>query len=241
MLRFALFVLGAFVVSVASASHVAAQSHGAVVVLDDFEADEVGRPPASWKFVTSSKEILPLSRVMSEREWFRVMEEDGNQFLRAYTEGEAQRITLRNGPDFSWSLGERPRLAWRWRAHELPEGASERNSDTNDTGAAVYVTFGTDWLGRPKSIKYTYSSTLPVGTVVSYGPLKVLVVDSGRERGTGQWQVVQRNVIADYRQLFGGAPPDEPVSITLWSDADTLGGTAVADFDDLALRPPLRR
>ena len=152
---------------------------------------------------------------------------------------EAIRYSQRNGKEFDWSINELPRLKWRWRAHHLPEGASEKGE--NDTGAALYVTFGSDWLGRPKSIKYTYSSSLPVGTVVSFGPLKVIVVDSKREPGLGEWKTIQRNVVDDYHQVFGGDPPDRPLSITFWSDSDTTGDYAKVDFDDIQLLPPYRR
>lgn len=210
------------------------------VVIDNFEAYPERQPPAQWKYISRSEEVLPLRRVTSEDDRLYVVEEEGNQFVRAYTHGEALRATVRNGVDFSWNLERRPLLTWRWRAHRLPEGANEQRDATNDSGAAVYVTFGSDWLGRPISIKYTYSSTLPVGTVVDYGPLMVLVVDSGRGPGMGAWKTVTRNVVADYRQLFGDAPPERPVSITIWSDTDTTGGVAKADFDDFELLPPLR-
>lgn len=208
-------------------------------VVDDFEANQAGAYPRDWRFITSSKEAQPLAKQMNEQEKFYVVEERSNKFVRAYTSGEAQRITLRNDVDFDWSLDRHPRLQWEWRARQLPEGASEK--DKNDAGGAVYVTFGSDWLGRPISIKYTYSSTLPVGTVVEQGPLRVLVVDSAAEPGMGGWQTVQRDVIADYRQLFGGAPPNQPVSITLWSDSDTTGGEAEVDFDDIKLLPPYQQ
>lgn len=206
-------------------------------VVEDFESYAPGDLPSRWKFVTDRKEILPLEAVVDEQETFYVEQEHGNKFVRAYTAGEAQRITLRNGVDFDWSVEQYPRLEWRWRALHLPRGASEK--DKNDTGAAVYVTFGEDWLGRPKSIKYTYSTSLPVGTVVSFGPLKALVVSSGQE-GIGQWKTMQRDIVADYRQIFGGSPPDRPVSITLWSDSDTTRDEARADFDDIELLPAWR-
>lgn len=207
-------------------------------VVEDFESYEAGELPSRWKFVAGKKEALPLEEVVNEREKFYVEEEDGNKFVRAYTEDEAQRITLRNGTDFEWDLDRHPHLQWEWRALRLPEGASERGK--NDTGAAVYVTFGEDWLGRPKSIKYTYSSTLPVGSVVNFGPLKVLVVSSGADSDTGEWKTIRRDVIADHRQLFGGGPPNRPLSITLWSDSDSTHDVAEADFDNFALLPARR-
>jgi len=209
--------------------------HGSIVV-DSFEDDPPGTFPGGWVFVESEDEIRSYEETREPGEIVKVKAEDGERFVRLITKNEALRYTKRNDVDFDWSLETHPRLAWRWRALKLPEGASEKGK--NDTGGAVYVTFGEDWLGRPKSIKYTYSSSLPVGTVVSFGPLKVIVVDSAVEPRQGKWQHVQRNVINDYRQVFGGTPPNRPVSITIWSDSDTTGGVAKVDIDDIRLLPP---
>lgn len=208
------------------------------VVVDDFETYKAGATPDGWKFIGSNRDVLSIEEALEEGEEFYIVKEGGNKFLRASTHGEALRFTRRNGVDFNWSLEEYPLLKWRWRANKLPEGASE--DDKNDSGGALYVTFGTDWIGRPKSIKYVYSSSLPVGTVVSHGPLKVIVVDSAREPDMGEWQSVLRDVRSDYRQVFGGQAPDRPVSITLWSDSDTTQDSAEVDFDDIELLPPLR-
>ncbi|PSQ88544.1 MAG: hypothetical protein BRD30_06900, partial [Bacteroidetes bacterium QH_2_63_10] len=126
-------------------------------VVDDFERYEVNSIPNRWLRVESRNEVRPAEDAIESGERFEILEEDDNQFVRLYTEGEYIRFSLRNGEEFEWRLKTHPRLAWRWRALELPEEASEK--DKNDTGGAVYVTFGQDWLGRPKSIKYTYSSS----------------------------------------------------------------------------------
>ena len=224
-------------VAPAAAQSAAEPEGGAKIMIDDFESYPVGGLPTEWQFL-SGRDLVPVSpAVMNERELFEIEEEDGNKFTRATTKDQAHRIIRANGNGFKWNLETHPRLRWRWRAVNLPEGAREDERDLNDTGAAVYVTFSTDWLGRPKSIKYTYSSTLPIGTVVSYGPLRVLVIASAAET-SGKWMTADRDILADYRQLFGGDAPTEPLSITLWSDSDTIGTTAVADFDDIQLLPP---
>ncbi len=223
--------------SIAQDSTAPAEGAGGIVV-DDFEGKPSGEPPEGWVFVKSNKKILSYEEAREPGEEMVVRQENGNHFVRLRTENEAFRFSKRNGVDFEWDLTTHPRLSWRWRALHLPEGASERGK--NDTGGALYVTFGTDWLGRPKSIKYTYSSSLPVGTVVDFGNLYVIVVDSAREPRMGEWKRSTRNVREDYRQVFGGRPPDRPVSITLWSDSDTTGDRATVDIDDIALRPPYR-
>ncbi|HEX7070261.1 MAG TPA: DUF3047 domain-containing protein [Rhodothermales bacterium] len=207
------------------------------VVVDDFESYEEGAAPNAWRFFTRrDRAFLPLEEFMAANERFYVVRDGGNSFLRGYTRAEAQRISLGNGQgDFHWSLKTHPKLSWQWRALKLPKGA--REDKLNDSGAAIYVTFDKkDWLGRPHSIKYTYSSTLPRGTEVDSGNVKVIVVSSGAD-GTGRWVTVERNVAADYRRLFGQAPPDRPFSITLWSDSDDTRGEAEADFDNIRLLP----
>lgn len=204
-------------------------------VVDDFERDRPGEWPSRWRFLSSrEQEFLPLDAFMKEHEQFVVMEEKGNRFLRAYTRGEAQRISL---PDdvVRWDLTTHPRLSWRWRALQLPHGA--REDKVNDSGGAVYVSFAKkDWLGRPLSIKYVYSTILPVGTVVSTGNVKILVAASGVD-GIGRWVQVERDVVADYRRLFGADPPQDPFTITLWSDSDNTRSVAEVDFDDIVLLP----
>lgn len=208
------------------------------VRVEDFEADPVGAYPSRWKFLTSTRVFRPLEEFMNEQEECRVQAEADNQFLRCITRGQALRITLANQEDFGldWDLRLHPRLRWRWRAIHLPAGAREDSRRWNDSGGAIYVTFGADWLGRPISIKYTYSSLLPRERVVDFGSLKVIVASSGRE-ALAHWVTVERDVVADYRRVFGKEPPARPLSITIWNDSDNTQDYAVVDFDDLELVP----
>lgn len=206
----------------------------ASVVLDDFESDKPGARPANWRFMASKdRAFKPLEPFMNEKEKVYVVAEDGNKFMRAYTEGEALRISL-PASKLTWRLSQHPTLSWDWRAVRLPAGGNENT--LNDAGGAVYVSFAkTDWLGRPLSIKYTYSTTLPVGTVVSTGNVKIIVVSSGKN-GTGRWVHVERNVVEDYKRLFGAAPPENPFTVTLWSDSDNTKSVGEVDFDNLKIR-----
>jgi hypothetical protein len=208
----------------------------APVVLDDFERDAPGAWPGRWAYIGQDGRSYPPDHAVGGDERFTVVSEGGNRFLRLYTRDGVHRITLatnRTG-GVRWDLGATPHLTWRWRARRLPPGARETVTRLNDTGAALYVTFGRDLIGRPRSIKYTYSSTLPVGSTLRDGALRVVVVSSGRD-GTGTWQRVARDVAADYAALFGGTAPD-PISVTLWSDTDNTHAEAEVDVDDVVLR-----
>ena len=212
------------------------------VVLDTFDDEQEGAYPQPWVFVTSDGNAIDLETQMSETEWARVQREDGRAYLRTYTQDEALRISLLNDEHFNWDLEAHPWIEWTWRIHAYPEGGDETERRRNDTAAAVYVTFGADWLGRPKSIKYTFSSTLPVGATDAQGPLRVMVVDSANEPRLGEWKTMRRNIRSDYRQLFGEDPPNDPISITIWNDSDTIDGqTSESDFAAIRVLPPLQR
>lgn len=203
-------------------------------LIDDFESGTPGDLPKSWR-TTDSRDLVPLKQKIKSKQNVYVREKDGNQFARIYTDGTAFRVVRSHKQDLNWDVQKRPYLRWSWRAKGLPEGGNEKYDRSNDTGGAVYVTFSTDWLGRPKSIKYTYSSSLPVGTTVDYGPLQVLVVASEAEQGLDEWVTHERNVVEDYKRLFGDDPDNTPLALMMWSDSDTLDETATIDFDDILL------
>lgn len=210
---------------------------GDVQVIEDFNDYRLGGLPTAWKYL-SGRSLKPINQdIMGEHEYFVVKEENGRQFVRVHTKGEATRIIMPNEEEgFVWNLHKYPRLRWDWRVVNMPVEAREDEDDLNDTPAAVYVTFSVNFFGIPRSIKYTYSSTLPVGSVVSFRGLKVLVVASGKE-GFNKWLQAERNVAKDYRELFGKKPPKHPLSIALWSDSDNTDAVTDADFDNLVLLP----
>ena len=207
------------------------------LLIDDFEGYNDGELPLRWKYLEEDGLVQVEPHHMRPDEEFFVVQEDGNKFLRAFTQGEAVHLSMANEEDFEWNLKTHPYLSWDWRANKLPEGASEDNPKLNDAGLGFYVTFYFKkglLLRRPVSIKYTYSSSLPVGTILKQGTLRVIVVSNGKE-GYGNWVNIERNVWKDYRKAFGGTPPDRPLSIRLWSDSDDTGKIGEGDFDNIML------
>ena len=101
-------------------------------------------------------------------------------------------------------------LSWAWRVDRLPRSGDARQKETDDQAAQLYVVFPRfPALVRSQIIGYIWDSTAPAGTVLNStsNPLvKLIVLRSGVDR-LGQWTVETRNVLEDYRRLFGGAPP----------------------------------
>lgn len=211
------------------------------LLIEDFEDDSVGSIPKRWynrdgdfRVVTASAEEQSLYK-------YEIRQEEGNKYLHY----DGMKVRHLNYPLINKekvNIYETPILSWKWRVHKLPEGANEDENGKNDTAASLYVVFD---MGRialikkvPKMIRYTWSSTLEKGTVTSklFGNQQIMVVESGKDK-MGEWVTFERNIVEDYRRLFGDDPPKKPLAILLMSDGDSMNENSIADYDDIILKP----
>jgi len=167
-------------------------------------------------------------------EYYAIHSDETGRFLRMRVQNESVRLVMPNDLGMDWNIQDHPGLSWDWRVRQMPAAAREDREQLDDTAGAIYVTFSFNFFGRPRSIKYTYSSNLPVGTVVSRGRLQVIVVASGSHQADG-WIHIVRDVAEDYRLVFRKNPPDRPVSIAVWSDSDSTNSESEIDIDNILL------
>lgn len=145
-------------------------------------------------------------------------------------------------------------LEWRWRVGNLVAGADQRSAATDDSPARLIVSFHGDEkkldfghrtqmrLARALSgqslpyatLMYVWSYKLPVGTVIEnphIDRIRAIVVASGPE-GVGKWHDYRRNVLEDYRQVFGEEPWDI-VAVGVMTDTDNTQQTARSHYGDI--------
>ncbi|MDR8391137.1 DUF3047 domain-containing protein [Aliifodinibius sp. S!AR15-10] len=208
------------------------------LLIDKFEDDTIGSLPWEWYNRDGKrKAVHPEERKLFH---YSIKEENGNKFLHyEHTDARHLNFPLLNRPNLN--IYEYPILSWKWRVKKMPEGGDENSSDYNDVAASIYVVFD---IGRvalfkkvPKSIRYTWSTTQPEGEEFSklFGNQKIVVVESG-PKNMGKWQTFQRNIVEDYRRLFGDDPPETPIAILLLSDGDSTNSLAIADYDNIVLK-----
>lgn len=144
---------------------------------------------------------------------------EGEADIALVDDSHGQVLRLRsNSSSFSLNkeieidLKKTPYLEWQWKVTELPEGGDFRRSDRNDQAAQLLVVFYWSYL-KKEVITYIWDSTAPKATVgqdpsATYVPLltiHALVVESG-DADKGRWVTETRNVVEDYRRLFGSKP-----------------------------------
>lgn len=220
------------------------------LLIENFENEEGGELPSGWYDRDGNKKLVNHTKEFLQGYNYRVREEDGNKFLH-YEGSSAKHISFplinkEKENIYNINLYETPVLRWKVRAHSLPENANEDVNERNDAVASIYVAFD---MGRialfkkvPKTIRYTWSTTLQKGTRTSklFGNQNIIVVKSGRE-DMGEWVTFERNIVEDYRMVFGDDPPKTPLALIILSDGDSTGSYAEADYDDIMLKPADRQ
>ncbi|MBI4212255.1 MAG: DUF3047 domain-containing protein [Deltaproteobacteria bacterium] len=194
------------------------------MTVDDFQNRnyKLGKMPLSWR-------TWPFQRSKALKV-YKVTEESGERFLRAYDDNDYSIIIFNH---FEWDIKKYPILSWRWRATTLPQGAFENNDELNDSACGVSV-----GIGRldGKALKYVWSSSLPVGTIVTRreGSLKIKVLDQGTAK-VGQWQSHTIDVVKDYKELFGEDLGRDPTGVGILTDANATHTKAGCDYDDFVV------
>ncbi len=210
-----------------------------VYAIEDFESGEIGGLPIGWFNQKGNLATKDFSVDLRPTYNYQILEEQNNKFLRfegTYGKHMSYPLINKEGID----IFETPMLSWKWRVHQAPKNANEDDDDRNDVAASIYVAFD---MGRvalfkkvPKTIRYTWSSTLPEGTELSkfYGNQKIVVMGQG-DNTNGDWKSFSRNIVEDYKRLFGDDPPAKPIAILILSDANNTNSPAKADYDDIML------
>ncbi len=198
-----------------------AASADSAIVLETFDyPDQLGLFPDTWEGRSGWRRV-------KKGLYYTIEENEGNTYLHAETTGEA--INAGRAADINLRIYKR--LRWRWRVVSLPVGGNEEIKEKNDSGASVRLVF----IGGiiPKTLKYVWSATLPVGTEIvspNNDRTRIIVLRTGtREAGKWVWEEV--NAYEDYKRVFGGEP--RPVrSLAVITDSDNTNTYVEADYDD---------
>lgn len=149
------------------------------------------------------------------------------------------------------------RLQFSWRVQQVPQQASVDTPEHDDAPARVILAFDGDaarlslrerlifdqvelFTGQRlpfATLMYVWCATLPPESVVRNhrtSRIHYLTVESGPRRA-GQWLHYERDVVADYRRVYGEAP-GMISSVGVLTDSDALKHEQQAWYGDITLR-----
>ena len=153
-----------------------------------------------------------------------------------------------------FDLLHHPNVHWRWRLGQLPRGADNAVGAKEDAAARLVFMFDGDRAQLPfrdravmrmadmlsghpmpyATLMYVTSSVAPVGTVIAnpHSRRVQMVVAAQADDAVGRWQVLSRDVVRDYRAVFG-EDPGPLIAYGVMTDSDNTGSEAEAWYGDI--------
>ncbi len=165
-----------------------------------------------------------------------VVENSGQRMLHLKSQDEGS--TISKDIKGKVNLRETPILEWRWKVVTLPTGGDSRRKETDDQAAQIYVGWPRFLQSvRSRIIGYVWDTTAPVGTIAKSqktGTITYVVIRSGTA-GLGQWITEQRNVVDDFKKIYGDTP-DNPGAISVSIDSNDTHSTAESFIGEILFR-----
>jgi len=168
---------------------------------------------------------------------FRIETHGGRKVLRAKSQDDSPTISK----EAKVNVKDRPILQWSWQAVTLPKGGDARKSATDDQAAQLYVTFPRfPQAVRSRIISYLWDTTAPAGAIFKSektGLVTYVVVRSGPAEA-GKWVTESRNVLEDYKKIYGDAPREDVGAISISIDSNDTHSSAESFFGEILFRKP---
>lgn len=163
---------------------------------------------------------------------YRIVQEDGRTVLKAHAKGAASGISKK----LSFDPRTYRYLRWSWKVADTIAAGNERTKQGDDYAARVYVVFPGRFFWQMRALNYIWANKLPKGEFVPNAftsKAMLLAVESGPSKA-GQWVTEERDILADFRRVFGEDPP-EAGAIAVMTDTDNTGTEATAWYGDIIL------
>lgn len=166
---------------------------------------------------------------------YSLVADGGRQVLKAQADGTASGLIKEVKVD----PRQYPILRWSWKVEGVLAKGDARIKAGDDYAARVYVVFPSLIFWRTRAINYIWANRLPQGQSIPNpftGNAMMVAVQSGPAQA-GTWQSEERNLLEDYRALFGDQPGDIG-AVAVMTDTDNTGEKATAYYGDIVLAGP---
>ena len=167
---------------------------------------------------------------------FTIVEDGGKKVLHLKSKEEGS--TISKEIKGKVNLKDTPILEWSWKMVMLPKGGNSCVKSADDQAGQVFVT----WPRFPEQVRsriigYVWDSTRPVGTTCKSektGMVTYIVVRSGPVE-VGKWLTERRNVVEDFKKIYG-EDPENPGALSISIDSNDTHSSAESFMGALIFR-----
>ncbi len=206
---------------------------------------------AAYQFVVEDWRSYPLGMRGVPGDWkrqtwsganydFAIVADNGHPVLHLKSKVDSSTISRDLRSQFN--LPEAPVLEWSWKVITLPTGAHACQKSTDDQAGQLYVA----WLRFPETVRsliigYIWDSTGRVGTICKSQktPTITYVILRSGPGEIGNWIAERRNVVEDFRMIYGAAP-ENPSALSLSIDSDDTASSAESFIGPIVFTRPRR-
>ena len=168
---------------------------------------------------------------------FRVVTQNPRKVLHLKSQNDSSTISK----EIKVDVKRHPILQWSWQAVTLPTGGDARKAATDDQAVQVYVTFPRfPSQVRSRIISYLWDTNAPAGAVFKSEKTSLVtyvVVRSGAA-DLGKWLTESRNVLEDYKKIYGEAPGEDVGAVSISIDSNDTASSAESYFGEILFRKP---
>jgi hypothetical protein len=200
-------------------------------VIEDWKAHKVGTTglPDGWK---------PQNWGTPHYQNLTIVEDGGRRAL--YMKSVNDSTTMNKEIKGKVHLKDTPVLEWDWKSIVLPKGANSCKKATDDQAGQVFVV----WPRFPEQVRsriigYVWDTTQPAGTTCKSektGTVTYVVVRSG-PADLNKWISEKRNVVDDFKKIYGEAP-DDPAVLSLSIDSNDTNTSSEVMIGAIRFRRP---
>ena len=156
-------------------------------------------------------------------------------------------IHVRSGKNNSFSVGysdpvplmKLPWLEWDWKIGVLPKGGDVRVKERDDQAGSMCIIIDPHFTSFDSSLCYLFENDGPKDTPITStrnGNARYLILRTAKAGDPiGEWLHERRNVIEDYKRVFGKAP-GHPVFVGVTIDSNDTQSAAEAYYRNIVLR-----
>lgn len=213
------------------------------MVVGPFSSSMVGKAfPPGWEPLVFDK--------IKNHTTYTLVKEDGVVVIKADSKASSSGLIRRMTID----PVKYPVISWRWKTQNLLKKADVTLKSGDDYPARIYITFAYDgsklgFFEKTKfnaakliygeyppmgAINYIWDTKAPRETSVpnAYTDKVMMVVVESGSAGLNTWVEEKRNILEDYRALFG---QDAPMisGIAIMTDTDNTGEAATTFYGDI--------
>ncbi|ACD95695.1 hypothetical protein Glov_1979 [Trichlorobacter lovleyi SZ] len=163
---------------------------------------------------------------------YTLVQENGRTVLKAHAKSAASGLSKK----IAFQPATYRYLKWSWKISNTIAQGNEKSKQGDDYAARVYVVFPGRFFWQMRALNYIWANKLPKGEFVPNAftsNAMLIAVESGPSKA-GQWVAEERDILADFRRVFG-EEPHEAGAIAIMTDTDNTGAEATAWYGDIIL------